>query len=213
MPDPIDFGSTRPATGPVPVPASEEFQSAVPQSDEQVAAIRSGENPAAPRRQERIPGYQFVRRLGRGGMGEVWLVDDIRRAQLVALKQMLNAEAGDSECRRFATEAQAMARMDHPQIASIYHIGEYETRPYFVMEYCPGGTLGDYLDRKPQPARACAEIAEVIARGIHHAHAADINHRDLKPGNILLTRRIFRAGEPTSSADSAASGACFRRTS
>lgn len=133
-----------------------------------------------------IPGYEFLKRLGKGGMGVVWLARDERAGRLVALKVTRSDESNESDRTRFRTEAQAMARLRHPNVVQVYDVHEHEGRPYFTMEFCPGGGLDAFLDRKPQPARMCAEIVERLALGIQHAHENGIIHRDLKPANVLI---------------------------
>jgi eukaryotic-like serine/threonine-protein kinase len=140
-----------------------------------------------------IPGYEFIKRLGKGGMGIVWLCKDIKAGRLVALKQSIRDELSSNDRIRFTTEAQAMAKLKHPNIVSVYDVDEFEDRPYFTMEYCPGGALSDYLNRTPQPATIAAQIIEQLALGIQHAHENGIIHRDLKPGNVLVSSPLLGA--------------------
>ena len=155
--------------------------------------------------QPEIPGYEFKKRLGKGGMGVVWLVKDLRASRLVALKQTISDELSDSDRTRFRIEAQAMAKLEHPNIVHVFDVNEFEGRPYFTMDYCPGGSLNEYLDRKPQPARICAEILEKLALGVQHAHENGIIHRDLKPANVLIVNAEFglRNTESKSSSEEA----------
>src|SRR5439155_25193598 len=83
-------------------------------------------------------------------------------------------------------EAQAVARLQHPNIVQVYHLGEQDGRLYFAMELVEGGTLSRHLGGKPLPNRVAAQLVETLARAMHHAHQKDIIHRDLKPANILL---------------------------
>jgi tetratricopeptide (TPR) repeat protein len=107
--------------------------------------------------------------------------------RVVALKMILaGAHAGPDELARFRREAELVARLQHPNIVQIYEIGEHEGLPYLSLEYVDGPSLHDKLDRCPQPARAAAHLAEVLARAMQAAHALDIIHRDLKPANVLL---------------------------
>jgi WD40 repeat protein/serine/threonine protein kinase len=138
-----------------------------------------------------IPGYEFLKRLGKGGMGIVWLCKDVKAGRLVALKQSIRDELTANDRIRFTTEAQAMAKLNHPNIVSVYEVDEYDDRPYFTMEYCPGGALSDYLNRTPQPASVAAQIIEQLALGIQHAHENGIIHRDLKPGNVLVSSPLL----------------------
>jgi WD40 repeat protein/serine/threonine protein kinase len=135
-----------------------------------------------------IPGYVVRKEIGRGGRGVVYLADDTRLKRQVAVKVIRRgAEFHARELARFRTEAEAMARLKHPNIIPIYDIGEYHRRPYFAMEYLEGGNLGEAVDHTPQPFRAAAGLVETLARAMHHAHQRGVVHRDLKPGNVLLT--------------------------
>jgi eukaryotic-like serine/threonine-protein kinase len=84
-------------------------------------------------------------------------------------------------------EAEAVARLQHPNIVQIHHIGEADGLPFFELEYLPGGSLDRRLNGTPWPARRAAELLEPLARGVVEAHRQGIVHRDLKPGDILLS--------------------------
>jgi eukaryotic-like serine/threonine-protein kinase len=134
-----------------------------------------------------IPGYEMIRELGRGGMGVVYLVRQKSLNRTAALKMLLaGGHAGDEQCARFHTEAEALARLRHPNIALIYEVGESEGRPYLVMEYVNGGSLASRLAGAPWPIREAAFLVETLAQAIHQAHDRGIVHRDLTPGNVLL---------------------------
>src|SRR5262245_48592430 len=134
-----------------------------------------------------VPGYEILSELGRGGMGVVYLARQLGLERPVALKMILSGEhAGPVERDRFRREAQAVAALQHPNIVQIYDVGEAEGRPYLAFEYVVGGTLADYLDGQPWPAKPAADLVEAIARGIHFAHLQGIVHRDLKPANVLM---------------------------
>src|SRR5262249_4246783 len=113
--------------------------------------------------------------------------------RLVALKMIRSGVcAREEELQRFAAEAEAAARLQHPNIVQIHEIGRHDDRPFFALEYVEGGTLSRFLDGEPQPERAAAGFMEPDARAIHFAHQRGVLHRDLKPANILLgtpTRR------------------------
>jgi serine/threonine protein kinase/tetratricopeptide (TPR) repeat protein len=132
-----------------------------------------------------IRGYEVETELGRGGMGVVYLARQVRANRLVALKMML-PQASDDERERFLLEAQAIAEIDHPNIIKVYDVAEVDNRPYFAMEYCPGGSLAGRLDGTPWTSRSAVETIVKLARGIAAAHAKGIIHRDLKPANILI---------------------------
>jgi WD40 repeat protein len=135
-----------------------------------------------------VPGYEVLAEVGRGGMGVVYKARHRGLGRAVALKMILaGAGAGPDERGRFRTEAEAVARLQHPNIVQVHDAGEHEGRPYLALELVEGGSLKDALDGTPQPARRAAELVETLARAIHHAHQKGIVHRDLKPANVLLT--------------------------
>ena len=96
------------------------------------------------------------------------------------------AVAGPREAARFRGEAEALARLEHPNIIRIYEVGEYEGRPYFALEFVTGGSLEAKLRGAPQPARQAAALVETLARAVQAAHERGVVHRDLKPANVLL---------------------------
>lgn len=135
-----------------------------------------------------LPGYSLIRILGRGGMGMVYLARQLSLDRMVAVKMILSAEhAGETEIARFRTEAEAVARLQHPNIVQIHEVGEHQGKPFFTLEYCSGGSLAQKIDGTPMPPRKASEIVETIARAMHVAHERRIIHRDLKPANVLLT--------------------------
>ena len=148
-----------------------------------------GPEPAAPQSARPvIAGYEILGELGRGSMGVVYRARQRSLNRVVALKTVLaGAYAGPASLARFRTEAEAAARLQHPQIVPIFELGEHAGMPYAVLELIEGGTLAGKLDGSPWPVRAAAELAEALARAIDHAHVRGVVHRDLKPGNILLT--------------------------
>jgi tetratricopeptide (TPR) repeat protein len=132
-------------------------------------------------------GYEVVDELGRGGMGVVYLARKIALGRLCALKMILaGAHAGLGALARFRAEAAAIARLRHPDIVQIYHVGEADGLPYLELEYLPGGGLDQVLDGTPRPTETAARMVEIMARAIAEAHRQGIVHRDLKPANILL---------------------------
>jgi serine/threonine protein kinase len=134
-----------------------------------------------------ISGYDILGELGRGGMGVVYLACQTRLNRPCALKMILaGAHATPEAAARFLAEAEAIARLQHPHVVQIHHIGEADGLPFFELEYVSGGNLDRKLDGTPWPPRRAAHLAEKVARGVAAAHARGIVHRDLKPGNILL---------------------------
>ncbi|WP_165234154.1 WD40 repeat domain-containing serine/threonine protein kinase [Aquisphaera insulae] len=134
-----------------------------------------------------IPGYEIVGELGRGGMGVVYQARQVLLDRPCALKMILGgAYAAPEAFSRFLTEAQAVARLHHPNIVQIRHIGEVDGLPYIELEYLEGGSLDRQLEGTPWPSRLAATLVASLARGIAEAHRAGIVHRDLKPGNILM---------------------------
>jgi serine/threonine protein kinase/tetratricopeptide (TPR) repeat protein len=134
-----------------------------------------------------VPGYEILGELGRGGMGVVYKARHTTLKRLVALKMILaGGHAAASELARFLAEAQAVARLQHPNIVQVHEIGEKDGLPYFSLEYVDGGTLAKRLSGTPLPPRDAAQLTVTLALAIEAAHQAGIVHRDLKPANVLL---------------------------
>jgi len=133
--------------------------------------------------------YEVLALLGAGGMGEVYRARDTSLKRDVAIKVLPGAWSRDPErLRRFELEAQAAAGLNHPNIVSIFHVGQHEGSPYIVTELLQGETLRDHLQRGPLRFREAIDLAVNIARGLAAAHSAGVVHRDLKPENLFLTR-------------------------
>ena len=131
--------------------------------------------------------YRLDHELGKGGMAEVWCAHDERLERPVAVKFLAPQFHGDPEFLvRFFSEAQLVARISSPHVVSVLDFGEYEERPYLVMEYVSGGALTELTGQPMLPERA-AEIVGQAAWGAGAAHTSGMVHRDIKPGNILLT--------------------------
>jgi non-specific serine/threonine protein kinase/serine/threonine-protein kinase len=132
--------------------------------------------------------YQLLQKLGEGGMGQVWLVEQstpVRRK--VAMKLIKTDMCDDSVLRRFQSERQSLAIMDHPTIAKVFDAGATpDGQPYFVMEYVPGVAITEYCDQKKLKIRDRLELFIRACEGVQHAHQKAILHRDLKPANILV---------------------------
>src|SRR5262249_50401897 len=109
--------------------------------------------------------------------------------RLVAVKVLLAAEfANVTSRRRFRREAEAAASLAHPNIVSIYEVGEHEGQPYFSMELIEGRNLAELAREKPVPSRQAAQWLKTIAEAVHFAHQRGVLHRDLKPSNVLMDR-------------------------
>jgi WD40 repeat protein/serine/threonine protein kinase len=138
-----------------------------------------------------VPGYEVVRELGRGGMGVVYQARQRGLNRSVALKMILaGPHAGEKNLARFRQEAEAVARLHHPNIVQVYEIGEAAGVKYIALEYVEGGNLGQHLHGDPQPVEPTVRLIETLARTVHFAHQRDIVHRDLKPANVLLQLQI-----------------------
>ncbi|MEM7249579.1 MAG: protein kinase [Acidobacteriota bacterium] len=140
---------------------------------------------------ERLGRYRLLRRLGRGGMGEVFEAEQEHPRRRVALKVMRPGLMSAELLKRFEREATVLGQLDHPAIASIYEAGEAEDEhgerlPFFAMELVHGETLLRHADRLPLRKRL--QLLAETCDGIHHAHVRGFVHRDLKPANILVTR-------------------------
>jgi serine/threonine protein kinase/Tol biopolymer transport system component len=133
--------------------------------------------------------YSIIRRIGRGGMGEVYLAHDERLSRRVAIKLLPKTLVEDKErARRFKHEARATSAISHPNVAHIYEIGESQGRLFIAMEFVNGPTLRDRLSRNDLTLGETVEMATQVALAIAAAHGQGVIHRDIKPENIMLTR-------------------------
>jgi WD40 repeat protein/predicted Ser/Thr protein kinase len=143
-----------------------------------------------------VPGYEVLEELGRGGMGVVYKARQRGLNRLVALKMIHGGAFADPDnLVRFHLEAEAVARMQHPNIVQIFEIGTQQSPlgtgyscPFFSLEYVDGGSLAQQTAAGPQPPREAAAMVETLALAMHYAHERGVVHRDLKPANVLLTR-------------------------
>ncbi len=139
-----------------------------------------------------LPGYVISRLLAEGGMGRVYQARSSKLDRDVALKVIRPDRVSSDLLARFQTEAQAVAKLNHPNIVQIYDVGEYapvegETKmPFLALEFVPGGTLEARAGTTPLPPAEAARVVLVLARAMAHAHARGIVHRDLKPDNVLI---------------------------
>jgi serine/threonine-protein kinase len=134
-----------------------------------------------------VPGYEVEAVLGRGGMGVVYRARHLALKRTVALK-MLSAGTGAHpvERARFRAEAEAVARLQHPNIVAIHEVGEADGRPFLALEYVAGGSLAERLAGQLLHPREAARLVAALAEAMHLAHSRNLVHRDLKPGNVLL---------------------------
>jgi eukaryotic-like serine/threonine-protein kinase len=132
--------------------------------------------------------YRVGEQLGRGGMGEVYLADDISLDRKVALKFLPDAFTGDPErMARFEREAKLLASLNHPNIAAIYGLEQAEGKRFIVMELVEGESLAQRLSKGPLPVEDAQGLCRQIAEGLEAAHEKGVIHRDLKPANVMIT--------------------------
>jgi formylglycine-generating enzyme required for sulfatase activity/tRNA A-37 threonylcarbamoyl transferase component Bud32 len=143
-----------------------------------------------------IPGYAIESELGRGGMGVVYKARQLRLHRTVALKMIVAGQFANSELRkRFEREAEAVARLQHPNIVQLFESGLCEGRPYFSLEFVDGSSLAQRLHGTPIEPAPAAKLVETLALAMQAAHERGIVHRDLKPANILI---VGSPGQPAS---------------
>lgn len=137
--------------------------------------------------------YELLEEIGRGGMGVVYKAEQASLSRIVALKLILSGRlASEADVQRFYAEAQAAARLQHPNLVAIYEVGQHEGQHYFSMDYVEGTSLANVVKNGPLPAKVAAQLIITTALAVEHAHSRGVIHRDLKPSNIL----IDTLGEP-----------------
>ncbi len=134
--------------------------------------------------------YKIIDKIGAGGMGEVYLAEDTELNRKVALKFLPPHLCQDEDFRaRFKREAQAAAKLSHPNIVTIYEVSEYKGRPFFAMEHIVGRSLRDLVKEKELGLGRVVDLAIQMSDGLQEAHEAGIAHRDIKPSNIIVDRK------------------------
>jgi len=139
---------------------------------------------------ESIAHYRIIKKLGAGGMGEVYLALDTKLDRKVAIKVLQPDSLADENLKkRLLREAQAVAKLDHPNICAVYDVNEADSFTFIVMQYIEGETLAEKMERQPLEVSTALAIAEQAAEGLAEAHTHGIVHRDLKPQNMMITTR------------------------
>jgi serine/threonine-protein kinase len=128
--------------------------------------------------------YQITRELGRGGMGTVYLAMDTYLEREVAVKVIDQHKFGTEGRVMLIHEAHATAHLSHPNVVMVFDVGELDRTPFVVMEYVPGHTLAE---QKPHRLNEIVRLARQVCAVLAHAHAKGLIHRDVKPGNVLVT--------------------------
>ena len=135
----------------------------------------------------RLGDYELIEEIARGGMGVVYKARQLSLNRVVAVKMILHGQFANAEfVQRFRAEAEAAARLQHPNIVAIYEVGEVDGQHFFSMEYINGRDLASLVREQPLPAKRAADYVRTVAEAIHYAHQHGILHRDLKPSNVLL---------------------------
>ena len=137
--------------------------------------------------------YTIIKKLGDGGIGEVYLAEDDALDHKAALKFLPLHYASDAELnKRFRREAKAAAALNHPNIITVYEVSEYEGRAFIAMEYVEGESLREKISGGPLPVESAVDIVAQICEGLTAAHQAGIIHRDFKMENIIIERPLMQ---------------------
>ena len=181
--NPPDLGETLGTNSPPEFTSSANWQSV-----ETVAAVGKSTDPANPP-SSRFGDYELIEKIGQGGMGVIYRARQQKLNRIVAVKMIRAGKlAAPADIQRFQSEAEAIGRLEHPQIVPIYEVDQVEGIHFFSMAFVDGEDLAQKLRQGPLPQRQAAQLVCEIALAIHYAHQQGIIHRDLKPANILLTR-------------------------
>lgn len=183
-------GSTLPPTGQAPQSVAAKATATATVSYrllEDQATVAPGVRGGASSGTVAVLGYAILSELGRGGMGVVYKARHVQLNRVVALKMILaGGHAGEADLARFKTEAEAVARLQHPGIVQIFETGVHDGLPYISLEFVEGGSLARKLNGTPWPPPAAARMTLVLAQALEAAHTRAIVHRDLKPANVFL---------------------------
>ena len=169
------------AAPPIPVSGSDPFAATI--------NVRPSESAAASLKPvlRYFGDYELLHEIARGGMGVVYKARQVSLNRIVAVKMILSGQlASEEDVRRFYTEAEAAAQLDHPGIVSIFEVGRHQDQHFFSMAYVDGPSLARRVANGPLPPREAAELLKSVSEAVHYAHEKGVIHRDLKPGNILL---------------------------
>ena len=135
-----------------------------------------------------ISHYKILEKLGSGGMGDVYKAEDLKLGRQVALKFLASHLVSDPEVRkRFEREAKAAASLNHPNICTVHEIDEADGKIFLAMELVKGDSLESHIEKGPLALKESLYIARQAAEGLQEAHANGVVHRDIKPGNIIIT--------------------------
>jgi tetratricopeptide (TPR) repeat protein/tRNA A-37 threonylcarbamoyl transferase component Bud32 len=184
-------------------PTPDEYQARFPQDSQLVsdvfeklstdaAVAETSPFPSAlPTAEQTLPcqfgDYELLEEIAHGGMGVVYKARQISLNRIVAVKMILRGQlAGEADVKRFHTEAEAAANLQHPGIVAIHEVGVHEGQHYFSMDYVEGQSLAALVRESPLPAKKAAAYVQTIAEAVHYAHEQGILHRDLKPSNVLI---------------------------
>jgi eukaryotic-like serine/threonine-protein kinase len=177
-------------------PAADEYQTRFPDDGNLIAGVFQQalrldlQAPPPGAKVQYFGDYELLDEIARGGMGVVYKARQISLNRLVALKMVLAGPlAGNEAMKRFYLEAEAAAKLQHPNIVAIHEVGRHDGLPYFSMDYIEGSNLESMVREHPLPPQQAAHYVRTIAETIHYAHQCGILHRDLKPSNVIIDRQ------------------------